>query len=137
MFDSRPVFAFDFLCCSDHEFSLFHPNVTVFDFHTTLTRFHELSRITLRVLSENSENLRFHDVTAKVQCHSILLDDLARVFKINTVDFFQAPQLFQIEVYTDNKKDYASRIIGFFGQGCEFHVIWFDRLHKLYPRTRK
>jgi len=83
MFDSRPVFAFDFLCCSDHEFSLFHPNVTVFDFHTTLTRFHELSRITLRVLSENSENLRFHDVTAKVQCHSILLDDLARVFKIN------------------------------------------------------
>lgn len=137
MLDSRPVFAFDFLCCADQEFSFFNLNVTTFDLQKTLKRFNELSKITIGVLLENEERLHFHNVTNDVRCNSKLAEDLATIFGISLADVLHVPTLFQIEVHTDNKKDYGSRIIGFFGQGCEFHVIWFDRLHKLYNRKRK
>jgi hypothetical protein len=133
--NQRPVFAFDYLSLRNHEYSFFHPNVTTSDYQKILRRLHELSKITLQVLADKRNELHFHEVNIQVRADPTLSQDLADIFEIEFSDIMQAPALYQVEVYTDNKKDEGPRLIGFFAQGCEFHVIWFDRNHKLFPRS--
>lgn len=133
----RPVFAFDFLCIEKNEFSFFHENVTIDDFRMTFKRLHELSKITIGELFDNQGSLHFHDVSTKIRGYSHLIDHLTKIFDIEIGDILKAPSLYQIEILTDNKKNRGARMIGFFNQKCEFHIIWLDRDHVLFTRDRR
>lgn len=116
--NKHPVFSF--LCYDHDDKEGAATTITdVSDFHKMLERFKTMSELTWGDIKLSEQ---FH-------AHDVIWQQTSRPngFTKLPAKYSGFPP-FQFKIFQ------AFRIFGFFDKDATFHIVWFDRNHKIYPR---
>lgn len=133
------AFAFDYISIAGSKLCFDYDKIPADDYHQLFYLKQEISSIKVSDLfSAYRKQYRFHDIVIdKTNDKKWLIPLLCDLFKVDKNDdniVNQLPNIYQIQVYTDNVSNTAPRIVGFFGNYGIFHLLWFDYEHSIYPQ---
>lgn len=97
-----------------------------------------ISKYSLKEIFDNDQVLHFHEVELK---HKAFLNELY----VRTITYegerSQLPHLFQLEVFTDHRRNIAPRITFFILSDCVAKIVYFDYHHllcsKVYGKSKE
>ncbi len=131
-----PIFAFDYLSFKQTKYCFDNPKLTTEDFIRLFKKKKEISNIKYTKLHDDYR-YRFHNMN---NCPSLkyLQNQLYEIAKESGCkrQFFNLPELYQFEIYTDDANGIGQRAIGFIGKSGVFYLVWLDYEHSAYSRAK-